>query len=109
MTLAAADTYTGNTTISNGTLALASSGSIAASPQIGIGAGATFDVSALGSYAFSGAGPVQTLAGISTSGAGAVNDPGNTVTLASGAKALFQAAAAPRRPWARSASPATWR
>jgi autotransporter-associated beta strand protein len=45
LTLDAADSYTGNTTISAGTLALGSSGTLA-SPLISVGSGATFDVSA---------------------------------------------------------------
>jgi len=40
------NTYTGNTTISGGTLALTGSGSIATSPNITIASGAGFDVSA---------------------------------------------------------------
>ncbi len=46
MTLAGANTYTGNTTISEGTLALAASGSIANSRTISIAANAKLDVSA---------------------------------------------------------------
>lgn len=45
LTLSAANTYTGTTTISQGTLALASTGSLA-STAFNIGAGAIFDVSA---------------------------------------------------------------
>ena len=48
-TLSGANTYTGNTTINGGTLALAGSGSIASSPNIIIAGGATFDVSGLSS------------------------------------------------------------
>jgi len=92
LTLSGVDTYIGTTTISNGTLALSASGSIATTAQVGIGAGATFDISALPGYSFTGASPVQTLAGISTSGAANVNATGNTLTLASGAKGLFNAA-----------------
>jgi autotransporter-associated beta strand protein len=47
LTLGGASTYTGNTTISAGTLALSSSGSIANSPNIILGSGSTFDVSAV--------------------------------------------------------------
>jgi len=50
-TLSGASTYGGNTTISGGTLALGASGSIANSARIIIGAGGTFDVSAIASYA----------------------------------------------------------
>jgi autotransporter-associated beta strand protein len=92
LTLSGLNTYIGTTTISNGTLALSASGSIATTAQVGIGAGATFDISALPGYTFAGASPVQTLAGISTSGAANVNATGNTLTLASGAKALLAAA-----------------
>ena len=42
-----ANTYTGNTTISAGTLALSGSGSIANTPSITIATNATFDVSAV--------------------------------------------------------------
>ena len=44
-TLAGANTYTGNTTITNGTLAIGSGGSISNTPNIIVGSGATFDVS----------------------------------------------------------------
>jgi autotransporter-associated beta strand protein len=91
LTLSGANTYSGITTVSNGTLTLSASGSIPSTARVAIGAGATFDVSALGGYTFTGAGPVQTLAGASTSGAGNVAVGGNTVTLNSGAGALFQA------------------
>jgi autotransporter-associated beta strand protein len=55
LTLSGADTYTGNTTISAGTLALGVGGSLA-SPNISVATGATFDVSALSSYALNGSG-----------------------------------------------------
>ena len=45
LTLAGANTYTGNTTISNGTLALSGSGSIGTSGNIIVASGATYDVS----------------------------------------------------------------
>jgi len=48
-TLSGANTYTGNTTISGGTLALAGSGSIANTPNITIAGGAALDVSGLSS------------------------------------------------------------
>lgn len=92
LTLSGVNTYTGVTTISNGTLTLNPAGSIATTAQVGIGAGATFDISALPGYTFSGASPAQTLAGISTNGTANVNAGGNTITLASGAGALLQAA-----------------
>lgn len=46
LTLSAANTYTGNTTVSGGTLLLNTLGTIAASPTIALGSGATFDVTA---------------------------------------------------------------
>src|ERR1035437_1869816 len=49
LSLGGANTYTGNTTISNGTLALSSSGSLSSSSSLVINAGGTFDVSALSS------------------------------------------------------------
>ena len=49
LTLGGANTYTGNTVISNGVLALAASGSIS-STNINVTSGAAFDVSALASY-----------------------------------------------------------
>lgn len=49
LTLTAANTYTGNTTISNGVLALSGSGAIVGANII-VNGGATLDVSALGSW-----------------------------------------------------------
>jgi fibronectin-binding autotransporter adhesin len=86
--LTAANTYSGNTTISGGTLALSGSGSISDSPQIGIAAGATFDVSSSG---WSGSGS-QMLSGAGISGTGTVNAGGQSVTLNSGDGLSFQAA-----------------
>lgn len=45
VSLTGVNTYTGNTTISSGTLALTTGGSIAASPQISVGSGANFNIS----------------------------------------------------------------
>jgi autotransporter-associated beta strand protein len=50
LTLTNANTYTGNTTIQAGTLALGASGSLAAGASVSISNAATFDVSALASY-----------------------------------------------------------
>ena len=50
LTLDAANTYTGPTTISAGTLALGGSGSINGTTNIDVQAGATFDVSAAGGF-----------------------------------------------------------
>ena len=54
LTLNNTETYTGNTTISGGTLVLGSSGSVNSSASIQITNGASFDVSALGTYTLSG-------------------------------------------------------
>jgi autotransporter-associated beta strand protein len=51
LTLSAAETYAGATTVSAGTLALAAGSSLAASSSVKIGAGATFDVSGVGASA----------------------------------------------------------
>lgn len=58
--LSGANTYSGNTTINAGTLALGASGSIANSPVISVGSGATFDVSAVAGFSV---GSLQTLEG----------------------------------------------
>ncbi len=49
-TLNGTNLYTENTTITSGTLALGATGSISNSPQISIGNGATFDVSAISTF-----------------------------------------------------------
>jgi autotransporter-associated beta strand protein len=64
LTLTGVSTYGGNTTISNGTLFLSGTGSIANSPIINVGAGAIFDVSAVtGGFTL---GASQTLEGSGT-------------------------------------------
>jgi len=63
LTLGGACTYTGPTTVSNGTLALTGSGSVGDSGSISIASGATFDVSAVAPY---DVGASQTLAGSGT-------------------------------------------
>lgn len=70
--LGSANTNSGATTISAGTLALLGSGSLANSTPISVAAGATFDVSAIGNWSLS---PGQTL-----SGAGTVNGGITSVT-----------------------------
>ena len=55
LTLSAANTFSGATAISAGTLALGANASIDASTSLTIGAGATFDVLAINNYALSGA------------------------------------------------------
>jgi autotransporter-associated beta strand protein len=98
LTLGGVNTYSGRTAISNGVLALAVTGLITNTAQVSIASNATFDVSALTGYTFSGASPVQTLAGISTSGTANVNATGNALILATGAKVLLQAAGGTNSP-----------
>jgi autotransporter-associated beta strand protein len=101
LTLSGTNTYTGDTTISNGTLALAGLGSIS-SPNIIVGSGATFDVSAItftlgDSQALLGFGtvngPVNASAGSKiyggTDGAYGTNTFNNDLTLASDAAGYF--------------------
>ena len=81
LTLSAANTYTGATSISSGSLALGAAGSINYSPAIAIGAGATYDVSAISSYTLSGS-TTLTASGV---GASAIikGAAGGTVNLGS--------------------------
>ena len=58
--LTANNSYSGNTTIDGGTLAMGAAGALSISPTIEIGATATFDVSALGGFILQ---PWQTLRG----------------------------------------------
>lgn len=74
--LTAANSYSGATTISAGTLALSGSGSLAAGSGISIAAGATFDVSALTATTYM----LGASAGLSASGtASAATIKGNTI------------------------------
>lgn len=80
LTLDAANTYSGNTLIHAGTLAIGAGGSIANSPQIIVAEGATFDVSVAGftlgaSRILGGQGEV---AGDVAVASGGIIDPGNT-------------------------------
>jgi rhamnogalacturonan endolyase len=63
LTLGAANTYSGNTLIDGGTLALGPNGSVAGSPRIIVGGGATFDVSPVAGFTLGGG---QTLSGYGT-------------------------------------------
>ncbi|HKQ36856.1 MAG TPA: autotransporter-associated beta strand repeat-containing protein [Verrucomicrobiae bacterium] len=76
--LGGANTYTGNTTISAGRLAMLASGSINASPRINLPASTTFDVTrVVGGYSLASG---QTLAG-SGSVAGSLNVPGGATVI----------------------------
>jgi autotransporter-associated beta strand protein len=83
LTLGNTNTYTGNTIINTGTLALGSAGSIASCRSISVAVGAVFAVSAVTGGFTVGAG--QTLSGGgSVNGAVAINGtiaPGNSVTI----------------------------
>ena len=86
LTLSAANTLSGTTTISAGTLALGSSGSVDNCTALNIGAGATFDVSAISAYALSAntvltAGGSTTAATINGSASGTVNLGTQPITL----------------------------
>jgi|GEM_PF-904020 len=79
LTLTGANTYTGNTTISAGTLALGSAGTLASSPVITVGStgstGTVLDLTAKSAFSFAG---TQTVKGIGTINIGA----SKTVTIA---------------------------
>ena len=66
------NTYSGNTTVSNGVLALSGSGSISNTPNLIFAAGATFDVSALASFTL-GSSLMLTANGATVTLAGNVN------------------------------------
>jgi autotransporter-associated beta strand protein len=78
LTLSAGNTYTGDTAINAGTLALTGSGSIS-SPNIVVGSGATFDVSGTGGFTLSS----QTLSNRASTAtlAGNINTASGTVSL----------------------------
>jgi autotransporter-associated beta strand protein len=88
--LSGANTYTGDTTVSAGTLALSGSGSIATTPAITVAGGATFDVSGLSSPPFA-LGASQTLA---NGGAATANLVGN-ISTGSGTNALTYSSGTP--------------
>ncbi len=97
LTLTAAESYTGKTTISSGTLALSGAGSIQSSNWVQVDAGATLDVTGVsggyiqngssGSGAISGTGTVAgpiTVGGAVVLSAGASSDPASISTAGDG-------------------------
>ena len=80
LTLGNANSYAGTTTVNGGTLALAASGSLNSASNVTIGAGGTFDVSAIASYPWP-AGASLTASG--STGAVATLKGGMTVSLGS--------------------------
>jgi autotransporter-associated beta strand protein len=81
LTLSAANTYTGNTSISAGTLALGAAGSISNSANLILAAGATFDVSAISAYTLTSS---NTLNAAGAASAATLNGAsGGTVSLGS--------------------------
>lgn len=66
VSLTAVETYSGATTISNGTLQLSGNGTILKTPSITIASGGTFDVSQLSGYSLLGASPAQAISGTGT-------------------------------------------
>ena len=86
--LGGANTYSGNTTVSAGTLALSSGGSIADSPSISIAGGATLDVSGLTTAATLSSGTTLQVGG-STNSATLATAIGKGLTLASTAALQF--------------------
>ena len=77
LTLSATNTYTGSTTISAGTLALASTALINSTPTISIAPGATYDVSAITTYTLAG----STVMNGNGNGTAATIKGGTTVSL----------------------------
>ena len=81
LTISGANTYTGNTTISAGTLALGATGSVSNTPNLNLAAGATLDVSAISAFALTSS---NTLNAAGTASAATLNGAsGGTVSLGS--------------------------
>ncbi len=82
LVLSGVNTYTGNTTINAGTLALGASASLANTAAIVVGAGATYDVSAISAYSLSTSNTL-TASGTAAAVATINGAPGGTVNLGS--------------------------
>ncbi|HQL80106.1 MAG TPA: autotransporter-associated beta strand repeat-containing protein [Verrucomicrobiota bacterium] len=104
MRLSGVNTYTSATTISNGVLALGSSGSISTSPEIFVSDGATFDVSSVSGNFTLGSGQGLRGSGVVTGSvtvAGGTLDPGaalsfsNHLTLAGSTTNYFTLSSVP--------------
>ena len=81
MQLNGTNTYTGNTIVSQGTLALGATGSISNTPSISLAAGATFDVSAISAFALTSS---NSLSAAGAASAATINGAsGGTVNLGS--------------------------
>jgi fibronectin-binding autotransporter adhesin len=84
LTLNAANTYAGVTTINAGTLALGAAGALANSIQVAVSSGAVFDVAAAGGFtvgaakSLTGSGTVQ--GGVAVASGATINPGSNTVT-----------------------------
>jgi uncharacterized repeat protein (TIGR02543 family) len=81
-TLDTTNTYTGPTTINEGTLALGASGSIADSATISVAGGATFDVSAVSGFSLASGKTLKgngTVSGTVTVAAGSTLAPGTSI------------------------------
>jgi autotransporter-associated beta strand protein len=106
LTLSGADTYSGNTTLNAGTLALGGLGSIAGSTNLILAPGATLDVSAVTRFTvgsaqtLTGAGAVNgaaTVSGVLSPGGAAVGTLtfSNSLTLAAGGTNIFKISSSP--------------
>ncbi len=84
LTLNAADTYSGSTLVSAGTLVIGASGTIANSPAINVGSGATLDATAVPALPIGSAKTLQgfgtALGTVSVASGGIINPGSNTVT-----------------------------
>ncbi len=90
LALTAANTYSGNTAVSAGTLALSGNGAIANSPNISIANGATLNVSGLNTAMTLGSGQTLQLGGC-TNSATLATSSGKGLTLASTSPLQFTA------------------